>query len=99
PPEYSGRNPLSPALKGRFRHLPVRQYSPAELQTIAEKVLPESSEGKFVAKKLTEKHCHLRAYLQRHNLPLQPTSLDLQNVARAVIRGGGFYRRRTSSVP
>ncbi|WP_422452086.1 AAA family ATPase [Endozoicomonas sp. ALC066] len=93
PPEYSGRKPLSPALKGRFRHLPIRQYNPAELQTIAEKVLPESSEGTFVAKKLTEKHCLLRAYLQQKNLPLQPTSLDLQNVARAVNRGGDFSEK------
>ncbi|WOG28840.1 AAA family ATPase [Endozoicomonas sp. 8E] len=93
PPEYSGRKPLSPALKGRFRHLPIRQYNPAELQTIAEKVLPESSEGTFVAKKLTEKHCRLRAYLQRTKLPLQPTSLDLQNVARAITRGGDFSEK------
>ncbi|WP_422135388.1 AAA family ATPase [Endozoicomonas sp. ALD040] len=87
PPEYSGRKPLSPALKGRFRHLPICQYSPAELQTIAGKVLPETREGKILAKKLTQLHCRLRAYLQRKNLPLQPTSLDLQNVARAVIQG------------
>ncbi|WP_257287573.1 hypothetical protein, partial [Endozoicomonas sp. SESOKO2] len=93
PPEYSGRKALSPALKGRFRHLPIRQYNPTELETIAGKVLPESSEGEFVAKKLTEKHCHLRAYLQRKNLPLQPTSLDLQNVARAVFRGGDFTEK------
>ncbi|WOG28849.1 AAA family ATPase [Endozoicomonas sp. 8E] len=90
PPEYSGRKPLSPALKGRFRHLPIRQYNPTELQTIAGKVLPDSSRGKFVAKKLTEKHCLLRAYLQQKNLPLQPTGLDLQNVARAVLRGADF---------
>ncbi|WP_252179403.1 AAA family ATPase [Endozoicomonas sp. 4G] len=95
PPEYSGRKPLSPALKGRFRHLPIRQYSPAELQTIAEKVLPEkvlpeNSRGKSVAKWLTNKHCCLRAALQRKKLPLQPTSLDLQNVARAVIEGNDF---------
>ncbi|WOG28848.1 AAA family ATPase [Endozoicomonas sp. 8E] len=90
PPEYSGRKPLSPALKGRFRHLPIRQYNPAELQTIAEKVLPESPEWTLVAKKLTEKHCLLRAYLQRKNLPLQPTSLDLQNVTRAVFRASNF---------
>ncbi|WOG28906.1 AAA family ATPase [Endozoicomonas sp. 8E] len=88
PPEYSGRKPLSPALKGRFRHLPVRQYNPAELQTIAEKVLPQNPKVKTVAEKLTQLHCRLRAYLQRKNLSLQPTSLDLQNVARAVIRGG-----------
>ncbi|WP_422138939.1 AAA family ATPase [Endozoicomonas sp. ALC020] len=90
PPEYSGRKPLSPALKGRFRHLPIRQYNAAELQTIAEKVLPESPEWISVAKKLTEKHCRLRAYLQQRKLPLQPTSLDLQNVAKAVFRGGDF---------
>ncbi|WP_422135397.1 AAA family ATPase [Endozoicomonas sp. ALD040] len=90
PPEYSGRKPLSPALKGRFRHLPIQQYNAAELQTIAEKVLPESSEGTFAAKQLTEKHCLLRAYLQQQKLPLQPTSHDLQNVARAVIREGNF---------
>ncbi|WOG28883.1 AAA family ATPase [Endozoicomonas sp. 8E] len=93
PPEYSGRKPLSPALKGRFRHLPIRQYNPAELQGIAEKVLPESSEGTFVAKMLTEKHCLLRAHLQRKKLPLQPTSLDLQNVARAITRGGDFSEK------
>ncbi|WOG28858.1 AAA family ATPase [Endozoicomonas sp. 8E] len=93
PPEYSGRKPLSPALKGRFRHLPIRQYNPTELQTIAEKVLPESSQGTFVAKKLTEKHCLLRAHLQRKKLPLQPTSLDLQNVARAITRGGDFSEK------
>ncbi|WP_422472359.1 AAA family ATPase [Endozoicomonas sp. ALB032] len=93
PPEYSGRKPLSPALKGRFRHLPIRQYNPTELQTIAEKVLPKSSEGTFVANKLTEKHCLLRAHLQQKNLPLQPTSLDLQNVARAVFRGGDFTEK------
>ncbi|WP_422472493.1 AAA family ATPase [Endozoicomonas sp. ALB032] len=90
PPEYSGRKPLSPALKGRFRHLPIRQYNPAELQAIAEKVLPQDPQGKIAAKWLTEKHCRLRAYLQRRKLPLQPTSLDLQNVARAVNRGGDF---------
>ncbi|WOG28868.1 AAA family ATPase [Endozoicomonas sp. 8E] len=93
PPEYSGRKPLSPALKGRFRHLPIRQYNPEELQTIAEKALPESSEGTFVAKKLTEKHCLLRAHLQRKKLPLRPTSLDLQNVARAITRGGDFSEK------
>ncbi|WP_448218335.1 AAA family ATPase [Endozoicomonas sp. 2B-B] len=93
PPEYSGRKPLSPALKGRFRHLPIRQYNPAELQTIAEKVLPESSQGTFVAKKLTEKHCLLRAHLQGKKLPLQPTSLDLQNVARAINRGGDLSEK------
>ncbi|WP_257255136.1 transglutaminase-like domain-containing protein, partial [Endozoicomonas sp. SESOKO3] len=93
PPEYSGRKPLSPALKGRFRHLPIRQYNRVELQTIAGKVLPESSEGKLVAKKVTEKHCRLRAYLQRKNLPLQPTSLDLQNIARAITRGGDFSEK------
>ncbi|WOG28897.1 AAA family ATPase [Endozoicomonas sp. 8E] len=90
PPEYSGRKPLSPALKGRFRHLPIRQYNQTELQTIVGKVLPESLEGTFAAKKLTEKHCLLRAHLQRKKLPLQPTSRDLQNVARAVIRARDF---------
>ncbi|WP_448218329.1 AAA family ATPase [Endozoicomonas sp. 2B-B] len=93
PPEYSGRKPLSPALKGRFRHLPIRQYNPTELQTIAEKVLPESSQGTSAAIKLTEKHCRLRAHLQGKKLPLQPTSLDLQNAARAITRGGDFSEK------
>ncbi|WP_448218333.1 AAA family ATPase [Endozoicomonas sp. 2B-B] len=93
PPEYSGRKPLSPALKGRFRHLPIRQYNSAELQTIAGKVLPDSPKGKSVAKQLTEKHCRLRACLQRKNLPLQPTSRDLQNVAMAVKTGGDFSEK------
>ncbi|WOG28828.1 hypothetical protein [Endozoicomonas sp. 8E] len=50
-------------------------------------MLPDTREGKILAKKLTQLHCRLRAYLQRKNLPLQPASLDLQNVARAVIQG------------
>ncbi len=90
PPEYSGRKPLSPALKGRFRHLPIRQYNPTELQTIVEKVLPQTPQGKFTAELLTHWHCRLRASLQQQNLPLQPSSLDLQNVARAVINDGDF---------
>ncbi|WP_257254886.1 hypothetical protein, partial [Endozoicomonas sp. SESOKO3] len=90
PPEYSGRKPLSPALKGRFRHLPIRQYNPAELQSIAEKVLPQTLQGKIVAEKLTRQHCQLRACLKQKNLPLQPTSLDLQNVAKAVFNKGDF---------
>ncbi|WP_422492170.1 AAA family ATPase [Endozoicomonas sp. ALD068] len=93
PPEYSGRKPLSPALKGRFRHLPIRQYKATELQTIAAKVLPESSQGTFAAEMLTEKHCRLRAHLQSKKLPLQPTSLDLQNVARAINRGGDLSEK------
>ncbi|WP_422472365.1 AAA family ATPase [Endozoicomonas sp. ALB032] len=93
PPEYSGRKPLSPALKGRFRHLPIRQYSPTELQAIAGKVLPENEQGKITAKRLTEKHCRLRACLQRKDLPLQPTSRDLQNVAMAVKRRGDFSEK------
>ncbi|WP_422135411.1 AAA family ATPase [Endozoicomonas sp. ALD040] len=94
PPQYSGRKPLSPALKGRFRHLPIRQYNPTELQTIAGKVLPQNPEGKIVAKELTQQHCRLRAYLQQQNLSLQPTSLDLQNVARAVAREGALTDKR-----
>ncbi|USE34574.1 AAA family ATPase [Endozoicomonas sp. SCSIO W0465] len=90
PPEYSGRKPLSPALKGRFRHVPIRQYNPAELQTIVAKVLPQTPQGKSVAEQLTHWHCRLRCCLQRQKRPLQPTSLDLQNVARAVINGGDF---------
>ncbi|WP_422138918.1 AAA family ATPase [Endozoicomonas sp. ALC020] len=93
PPECSGRKPLSPALKGRFRHLPIRQYSSTELQTIAEKVLPANQQGKIVAKRLTEKHCRLRTCLQRKDLPLQPTSRDLQNVAMAVNRKGDFSKK------
>ncbi|WP_422138929.1 AAA family ATPase [Endozoicomonas sp. ALC020] len=93
PPECSGRKPLSPALKGRFRHLPIRQYNPVELQTIAKKVLPASLEGTLAAKQLTEKHCLLRAHLQGKKMPLQPTSLDLQNVARAIKRGGDFSEK------
>uniref|UniRef100_UPI0021480915 transglutaminase-like domain-containing protein n=1 Tax=Endozoicomonas sp. SESOKO2 TaxID=2828743 RepID=UPI0021480915 len=93
PPEYSGRKPLSPALKGRFRHLPIRQYSQAELQAIAGKVLPQTQQGKILAEQLTKQHCRLRAYLQEKKLPLQPTSLDLQNVAKAVLRGGDFTEK------
>ncbi|MBO9480227.1 AAA family ATPase [Salinisphaera sp. G21_0] len=90
PPRYSGRKPLSPALKGRFRHLPIRQYNPAELQAIVEKVLPQTPKGKSAAELLTQWHCQLRACLQQQGLPLQPTGLDLQNLARAVIKEGDF---------
>ncbi|WP_422489816.1 AAA family ATPase [Endozoicomonas sp. ALE010] len=90
PPRYSGRKPLSPALKGRFRYLPIRQYNPAELLAIVEKVLPQTPEGKSAAELLTQWHCQLRACLQQQGLPLQPTGLDLQNLARAVIKDGDF---------
>ncbi|WP_252180316.1 AAA family ATPase [Endozoicomonas sp. 4G] len=92
PPQYSGRKPLSPALKGRFRHLPIRQYKPTELQAIAEKVLPESPEGKSAAEQLTQIHCELRGELEKQTLPLLPTSCDLQNVARVVARGRDFSK-------
>ncbi len=82
--QYRGRKLFSPALKGRFRHLPIRQYSQEELFGIAAKVLPDSSAGRTLAEQLTNYHCRLRQYLQYKNIPLQPTSLDLQNLARAV---------------
>ena len=91
PPHYGGRKALSPALAGRFRYLPIRQYQPAELQAIAGKVLPQN--GAAVAASLTRWHCLLRSCLQRQQLLLQPTSLDLQRLARTVADGGDFSER------
>ncbi|MBO9496439.1 AAA family ATPase [Thalassotalea sp. G20_0] len=91
PPHYGGRKALSPALAGRFRYLPIRQYSPAELQAIAGKVLPQTRTA--VAASLTWWHCQLRSHLAQHQLPLQPASLDLQRLARAVADGGDFSDR------
>ena len=82
PPQYAARKPLSPALKGRFRHLPIREYRQDELVSIAAKVLPDTAEGRRCAEQLTDYHCRLRHYLQRKNISVQPTSLDLQNLAR-----------------
>ncbi|WP_252180321.1 AAA family ATPase [Endozoicomonas sp. 4G] len=108
PPEYSGRKPLSPALKGRFRHLPIRQYNLTELQAIAEqaidkqaldkqaldkKALPQDLNVKTLAEKLAQLHCRLRAYLEKKKLPLRPTSRDLQDVAKAVIRRRDFTKQ------
>ena len=84
PPHYTGRKPLSPALKGRFRFIPIREYNRNELTGIAKKTLPDTTEGKACAARITDLHCHLRRYLQKKNIPLHPTGLDLQELARAV---------------
>ncbi|WP_281645455.1 AAA family ATPase [Parendozoicomonas sp. Alg238-R29] len=84
PPHYAARKPLSPALKGRFRHLPIREYRQNELTSIAVRLLPETQAGKTWAEQMTDYHCRLRHHLQEKNIAVQPTSLDLQNLARAV---------------
>ncbi|WP_422489361.1 AAA family ATPase [Endozoicomonas sp. ALE010] len=91
PPHYGGRKALSPALAGRFRYLPIRQYQPAELQAIAGKVLPQTATA--VAALLARWHCQLRSCLEKQKLALRPTSLDLQRLARAVAEGGDFSNR------
>ena len=84
PPHYSGRKPLSPALKGRFRYLPIRQYNQDELTGIARKALPDTASGRDRAAFIADLHCRLRHSLQKKNIPLQPTGMDLQKLAHAV---------------
>ena len=90
PAGYSGRKSLTPALTGRLRHLLIREYNQNELQAIVGKVLPLTAQGKVLATQLSQWHCRLRRYLQQQNLPLQPTSADLQKVAMAITRRGDF---------
>ena len=83
PPGYTGRKPLSPALKGRFRYVPLRSYNADELEQIARRVLPANSQGASSARQLSRIHCHLRQLLLEQGVSLQPTALDLQALARA----------------
>ncbi|WP_196220914.1 hypothetical protein, partial [Sansalvadorimonas verongulae] len=78
------RKPFSPALKGRFRYLPIREYNQDELTSIAEKVLPHSAKGKKAAAQLAQLHCRLRSDLQAKTIPLQPVSQHLQTLAGAL---------------
>ena len=88
PSHVGGRKPLSPALTDRFRHLPIRAYNLGELQAIAGKALPDNRQAE--AATLARWHCRLRRHLCDNNLPLFPTSLDLQTVAKAINSGGDF---------
>ena len=88
PAHYGGRKPLSPALTGRFRHLPIRVYNPGELQAIAGKALPPDKQAQAVM--LASWHCRLRRHLHNKNLPLFPTCRDLQTLATAINSGGDF---------
>ena len=88
PAHYGGRKPLSPALTGRFRHLPIRAYNLGELQAIAGKALPAEKQAQAVM--LADWHCRLRRHLHEAKLPLSPTSRDLQTVATAINSGGDF---------
>ena len=88
PPGYSGRKPLSPALKGRFRCIPIREYNQQELASIAQKAMP--SGGRQAADTLSYWHWLVRRELQRQRRHLQPSSLDLQRLARDVSCGDDF---------
>jgi len=83
PPDYTGRKPLSPALKGRFRYLPLRSYNLDELERIARRVLSDDLQGARCARQLSNIHCHLRQMLSNKGICLQPTAQDLQELARA----------------
>ena len=86
PCHYGGRKALSPALTARFRHLPIRAYNRNELQAIASKALPANKHAAILA----GWHCRVRRALHNKNLPLLPTSLDLQKAATAINNGGDF---------
>ena len=88
PSHFGGRKPLSPALTDRFRRLPIRAYNLGELQAIAGKALPDNRQTEAAI--LARWHCRLRRHLHDNNLPLFPTSLDLQTVAKAINSGGDF---------
>lgn len=90
PPGYSGRKPLSPALKGRFRCIPIREYNQQELASIAQKAMP--SGGRQAADTLSQLHCRVRQELQRQRRHLQPSSLDLQRLARDVSCSDDFSK-------
>ena len=88
PCHYGGRKSLSPALTSRFRHLPIRTYHLNELQAIVSKALPANQHA--AAAILACWHCRVRRALHNKNLPLLPTSLDLQKAATAINNGGDF---------
>ena len=88
PCHYGGRKPLSPALTARFRHLPIRAYHLNELQAIASKAMPANKHAQAAI--LACWHCRVRRALHDKNLPLLPTSLDLQKAATAINNGGDF---------
>lgn len=90
PGHYKGRKALTPALMGRFRHIPIRAYNSEELNAIARKILSDSAIGKWVATRLSHWHCALKLHLERQKPWLQPTSLDLQRLAETVARSGDF---------
>ena len=85
PLEYTGRKPLSPALKGRFRRILARAYNQQELARIAGSALPDSASGKALAQQLTTWHCQLRQALVRNNVPLVPTAQGLKILAAALV--------------
>ncbi|USE38887.1 AAA family ATPase [Endozoicomonas sp. SCSIO W0465] len=90
PAHFSGRKPISPALKGRFRQISIREYNREELLAIAQKMLPYSADGRLAATCLSHWHCELRSQLSRQKPWLQPTSLDLQRLAGAVAASGDY---------
>ena len=84
PVGYAGRNPLSPALLGRFRRIPIRAYTQQELASIAARVLPGTASGKARAYLLAEWHCRMRETLQGKGIAMLPTSQELKSLAAAV---------------
>ena len=58
PPEFSGREDVSPALKSRFVLCRIGDYSDSELETIAVNSLPEQ---KPLALRIARWHCKLRS--------------------------------------
>ena len=88
PSHYGGRKALSPALTARFRHLPIRAYNLNELQAIVSKALPANKHAQAAI--LACWHCRVRRALHNKNLPLLPTSLDLQKAATAINSGEDF---------
>ncbi len=82
PATSSGRNPLSPALEGRFRRLPVRGYSQDELTGIARRWLPQTEAGRACGARLADGFCRLRQQLEQSGSAFRPTIRELRTLIR-----------------
>uniref|UniRef100_UPI001930E422 transglutaminase domain-containing protein n=1 Tax=Endozoicomonas atrinae TaxID=1333660 RepID=UPI001930E422 len=83
PPEYSGRNAFSPALKDRFRFIRIDDYSEQELCKIAQQILPPDSDDQ-IAEHIAALHCYIDQQLKSSKQALFPVCRDLQNLAADV---------------
>ena len=80
PGSFAGRRALSNALKSRFNHYRIADYSSDELTRIANSVWPEA-EAKV--RPLVDRHLSLRDQLVDLQITLQPATNQLVNYVRA----------------